>query len=78
MAILARGSKLDVATSMAASTAVFTISATSTRVHAKISASSSSLLTPRMSAQSSTPTVTMMWIRMFRSVRTTWMMPSKA
>ncbi len=77
-ASFAIGSKDVVATSIAPSIAVFTISVISTKAIASRSAISSSLSTPEASAATSTSAATAKWIRMFRCVRSTWMIPSKA
>ena len=78
LASFAIGSNDVVATSIAASTAVLIISAISTNAIASRSAISSSLSTPEIRAATSTSTATAKWIRMFRCVRSTWMIPSKA
>ena len=77
-ASFAIGSNDVVATSIAASTAVFSISAISTNAIASSSAISSSLSTPETSAAISTSAAIRKWIRMFRCVRSTWMIPSNA
>ena len=77
-ASFAIGSNEVVATSIAASTAVFSISAISTNAIASSSAISSSLSTPETSAAIRTSAATMKWMRMFRCVRSTWMIPSNA
>ena len=77
-ASFAIGSKEVVATSIAASSAVLIISAISTNAIAISSAISSSLVTSATIATTSTATATAKWIRMFRCVRSTWMIPSKA
>ncbi len=77
-ASFAIGSNDVVATSTAASTAVLTISAMSTNAIASSSTISSSLSTPETSAATSTRAATRKWIRMFRCVRSTWMIPANA
>ena len=77
-ASLAIGSNDVVATSTAASTAVFSISAISTNAIASRSAISSSLSTPETRAATRTIAATAKWMRRFRCVRSTWMIPSKA
>ena len=77
-ASFAIGSNDVEATSTAASIAVLTISAISTKAIASRSAISSSRETSNASAATSTPTAIAKWIRMFRWVRSTWMIPSIA
>ena len=77
-ASFAIGSNEVVATSIAPSIAVFTISAISTKAITISSAISSNLFTPVTSAAISTTTASRKWIRMFRCVRRTWMIPSNA
>ena len=64
--------------SIAASTALFSISAISTNVIEISSAISSSFVTLTTSAKISTKTAIAKWMRMFRCVRSTWMIPSNA
>ena len=78
LASFASGSNEVVATSIACSIAVLSISAMSTNAIASSSAISSSLVTPTTSAATSTTDRDAKWIRMFRCVRSTWMIPSKA
>src|SRR5665213_1717737 len=78
LAIFAIGSNDVVAMSIAASTPVFSISAISTNVIEMQSAISSSFVTFTISAATITTNATAKWIRMFRCVRTTWMIPSAA
>ena len=66
------------ATSTAASIAVLIISAISTNAIARSSAISSRRETSNASAATSTATAAPKWIRMFRCVRSTWMIPSIA
>ena len=54
------------------------ISAISTNAIESSSAISSSFETPVATAATSTTAATTKWIRMFRCVRSTWMIPSKA
>ena len=68
-ATLARGSKLVVATSIAASIAVLSSSATITRPAAISSASSSTRETPTARPAISTSAAAAKWIRMLRCVR---------
>ena len=77
-ASLANGSKDVVATSIPASSAELIISAISTNEIAINRITSSRRLTPTISAPISTPAAIMKWIRMFRWVRSTWMIPSNA
>ena len=77
-ASLAIGSKEVVATSIVCSTAVLTISAISTKAIARMSAISSKRETPEAKPATSTTSAIAKWIRMFRWVRSTWMMPSNA
>src|SRR5215831_666942 len=77
-ASLAIGSNDVVATSMAPSIAVLIISAISTNAIASRSAISSSFVTSAKIAATRTTTAIPKWIRMFRCVRSTWMIPSKA
>jgi hypothetical protein len=77
-ASFAIGSKEVVATSIAPSIALLIISAISTNAIESISAISSSFETPVASASTSTATAIAKWIRMFRCVRRTWMIPSNA
>jgi hypothetical protein len=77
-ASFAIGSNDVVETSIAPSIAVFTISAVRTKVIEIRSTISSIRGTPTRSAAIRTPTATPRWIRMFRCVRSTWMMPSVA
>ena len=77
-ASFAIGSNDVVAMSIAASTPVFSISAISTNVIEIRSAISSSFVTLTTSAATSTRTAIAKWIRMFRCVRSTWMIPSNA
>src|SRR6266705_2691764 len=77
-ASFAIGSNEVVATSIVCSTAVFTISAISTKAIARIRAISSNRVTPLQKPATSTANAIAKWIRMFRWVRSTWMMPSKA
>ncbi len=78
LASLAIGSKELVATSIAPSIALLNISAMSTKVIEMSSAASSSLVTSVVTATTSTTAATATWMRMFRWVRSTWMIPSKA
>src|SRR5581483_5185665 len=78
LASFAIGSNDVVAMSIAASTAVFSISAISTNVIEISSAISSNLLTLITSATTSTTNATAKWMRMLRCVRRTWMTPSTA
>ena len=64
--------------SIAASTALFSISAINTNVIEISSAISSSFVTLTTSANTSTKTAIAKWMRMFRCVRRTWMIPSNA
>ena len=64
--------------SIAASTALFSISAISTNVIEISNAISSSFVTFTISAKMSTKTAIAKWMRMFRCVRSTWMIPSNA
>ena len=77
-ASFAIGSNEVVAMSIAASIAVFSISAIRTNVIEIRSAISSSFVTLTTSARMSTTNATAKWIRMFRCVRRTWMIPSNA
>ena len=77
-ASFAIGSNELVATSIAPSIAVLIISAISTNVIEISSAISSSFVTSATTATTSTTTATAKWIRMFRCVRSTWMIPSNA
>ena len=77
-ASFALGSKDVVESSTAPSIAVLIISANITNAIASSSAISSIRVTPIATAAMSTPAATMKWIRMFRCVRSTWMIPSKA
>ena len=77
-ASFAIGSNEVVAMSIAASTAVFSISAISTNVTERSSAISSSFVTSTISAGIRTATAIAKWIRRFRCVRRTWMIPSNA
>src|SRR4029079_8029911 len=78
LASLAIGSKEVDAMSTAASTAVLIISVISTKTIESSSTMSSIFETSTASAAISTATAMRKWIRMFRWVRSTWMMPSKA
>ena len=78
LASLAIGSNEVDAMSTAASTAVLIISAISTNAIESSSTISSILETSTASAAISTATAMRKWIRMFRCVRSTWMIPSKA
>ncbi len=77
-ASFAIGSKDVVATSIAPSIAELIISAIRTNVIEIRSAISSIFETSTISAVMRTPTATTKWIRMFRCVRRTWMIPSNA
>ena len=77
-ASFASGSNELVATSIAASIAELTISATSTNAIEISRTTSSMRSTPTTSASTSTTTAAAKWIRMFRWVRRTWMIPSTA
>ena len=77
-ASFAIGSNEVVATSIAPSIAVLIISAISTNVIASRSAISSIFVTETISASTITDTATTKWIRMFRCVRSAWMIPSNA
>ena len=77
-ASFAIGSNDVVAMSIAPSTAVLIISAISTNVIEISSAISSSFVTFTISATTSTTNATAKWMRMFRCVRSTWMIPSNA
>ena len=77
-ASFAFGSNEVVETSTAPSIAVLIISAISTNAIASRSAISSSFETPVASAATSTIAATTKWMRMFRCVRSTWMIPSNA
>ena len=77
-ASFAIGSNSVVATSIAPSIAVFSISAISTNAIASSSAINSMRDTSDASPTISTTAATTKWIRMFRCVRRTWMIPSNA
>ena len=77
-ASFAIGSNDVVETSIAPSIAVLIISAISTNVIESSSAISSIFVTPTQSARTSTVAAIRKWIRMFRCVRSTWMIPSVA
>ena len=77
-ASFAIGSKEVDAMSTAASTAVLIISVISTKAIESSSTISSIFETSTASAAISTATAMRKWIRMFRCVRSTWMIPSKA
>ena len=77
-ASLASGSNELVATSIAASIAELIISAISTNAIASSSTTSSIRSTPIQSARIITIAAAAKWIRMFRCVRRTWMIPSTA
>ena len=77
-ASFAIGSNELVATSIAPSIAVLIISAISTKAIASRSEISSILVTFSTSATTSTTAATAKWMRMFRCVRSTWMIPSNA
>ena len=78
LASFAIGSNEVVAMSIAASMPVFSISAIRTNVIEITSAISSSFVTLTTRAATRTTNATMKWIRMFRCVRSTWMIPSNA
>ena len=77
-ASFASGSNELVARSIAASIAELIISATSTNAIEMSSATSSIRSTPTTSASTSTSTAAAKCSRMFRCVRSTWMIPSTA
>ena len=77
-ASFAIGSNEVVAMSIAPSIAVLIISAIRTNVIEMSSAISSSFVTFTISARTITATATAKWMRMFRCVRSTWMIPSTA
>ena len=77
-ASFAIGSNDVVATSIAPRRAVLSISAIRTNAIASSSAISSSRDTLIASPAISTTTAIAKWMRMFRCVRRTWMIPSKA
>ena len=64
--------------SIAPSIALLIISAISTNVIEISSAISSNLVTSRVSASTITASAITKWMRMFRCVRSTWMIPSNA
>ena len=66
------------ATSIACSSAELTISVMNTKAIASSSAISSSFETPTHTATTSTTIATAKCTRMFRCVRSTWMIPSRA
>jgi hypothetical protein len=78
LASFAFGSKDVVDTSIAPSIAEFTISATSTNAIASSSTINSMRPTPSAAAAAITTIATTKWMRRFRCVRRTWMIPSKA
>ena len=78
LASFAIGSNDVDAMSTAASTAVLIISAIRTNAIASRSTISSILETSKASAAMRTATAMRKWIRMFRCVRSTWMIPSNA
>ena len=77
-ASFAIGSNDVVAMSIAPSMAVLIISAIRTKVMEIRSAISSSFVTFTISARTITTNATPKWMRMFRCVRSTWMIPSVA
>src|SRR4051794_17288272 len=78
LASFAIGSKEVEAMSTAASTAVLIISVINTKAIDSSSTISSIFETSTASAAISTATAMRKWIRMFRCVRSTWMIPSNA
>ena len=77
-ASFAFGSKDVVETSIRPSIAVFSISATRTKAIASTRAISWSRETPAAIAPPKTRTAARKWMRRFRCVRRTWMIPSNA
>ena len=77
-ASFAFGSKDVVETSITPSIAVFSISATRTNAIASTSAISWSRVTPTAIAAPNTRIAARKWMRRFRCVRRTWMIPSNA
>ena len=78
LASFAFGSNDVVETSIAPSIAELTISATSTNAMTMRSAISSSRATPSAAAAAITTIAMTKWMRRFRCVRRTWMIPSNA